>query len=228
MRQIKIDEMPAQGSFDWRRERLGKFTGSCIHQLLTSGRKKEEIFGQSALKYIRKVAAERCLNDKMVNDDELFAVFCEQTEVYNKAIAWGKEQELNARALFSKVSGYNIELPSCVDHASIANYAASPDGICFEKDCIIEIKCPNYETAFEYATRIENARTLFETEPKYYWQMQAEMDCTGASSGIFISYCPFLAKPIHYAVIDRVEDDINKLRERVKLANEFIEEYYKL
>ena len=228
MRNLKIDDMPAQGSFDWRRERLGKFTGSNIYKLLQSGKKKSDIFGQTAMAYIRKVAAERCLNAKMVNDDELFAVFCEQTEISSKAIAWGKEQELNARALFRKITGYEIEIPSSVEHSSIANYAASPDGICFEHDFIIEIKCPNYETAFEYQTSIKDANTLLETEPKYYWQMQAEMDCTGASKGVFISYCPFLAKPLHYAFIERVEDDVNKLRERVKLANEFIEEYYKL
>lgn len=228
MRKLRIDDMPAQGSLDWRRERLGKFTGSNISQLLTTGRGKTDIFGQTALKYIRKVAAERTLNEKMVNNDELFAVFCEHTEISNKAIAWGKEQELNARCLFEKITGYEIEIPSSVDHASIAHYAASPDGICFEQDFIIEIKCPNYETAFEYQTRVKDAQSLLETEPKYYWQMQAEMDCTGASKGIFISYCPFLEKAIHYAEIERVEDDINKLRERVKLANEFIEEYYKL
>ena len=42
--------------------------------------------------------------------------------------------------------------------------------------------------------------------------------------GIFIVYCPWLSKPIHWAEIDRVEDDIKLMEDRVILANDFINE----
>ena len=76
----------------------------------------------------------------------------------------------------------------------------------------------------KYRTLIHDAASLKETEPKYYWQMMAEMSCTGATSGIFITYCPWLSKPIHWSEIDRNEDDVKLMESRVMLANEFIEE----
>lgn len=223
MKIIDCENTPNQGSLDWRRERLGKFTGSNISKLLNSGRKKEDVFGATAVSYITKVAAERHLNSAMVSDDDLFAVFAEQTEIYSKAIAWGHEQEMNARILFRDTIKHDVLIPSSVEHPEIENYAASPDGIVHEEDMVVEIKCPNFETAFLYSCKIKDGATLLEVKPEYYWQVQAEMDCTGASKCAFVVYCPFLAKPLHIVYIERNDEDINKLRERIKLANEYIE-----
>ena len=76
----------------------------------------------------------------------------------------------------------------------------------------------------KYRTLIHDAASLKEVEAKYYWQMMAEMSCTGANSGVFITYCPWLSKPIYWAEIERVEDDIKLMEERVILANKFIDE----
>ena len=73
-----------------------------------------------------------------------------------------------------------------------------------------------------YLTLIPDASSLKETDPNYYWQMMAEMSCTGAKSGIFIVYCPWLSKPIHWAEIERVDDDIELMEQRVIIANDFI------
>ena len=119
------------------------------------------------------------------------------------------------------------ELSSC-KHDTIPYFAASPDGAIYGRDGgdikIIEVKCPNINTYMKYRTLIHDAASLKETEPKYYWQMMAEMSCTGAKGGIFIVYCPWLSKPIHWAEIDRVEDDIKLMEDRVILANDFINE----
>ena len=61
--------MSEQGTLEWQRMRLGKFSGSNIHKLMGKARNKSDIFSQTALTYIKEVAAERCLNQKMVDDD---------------------------------------------------------------------------------------------------------------------------------------------------------------
>lgn len=226
MKTIDCETSPNQGSLDWRRERLGKFTGSSVSKLFNSGRKKEDVFGQTAVSYITKVAAERHLNNAMVEDDEMFAEFAEQTTINNKAIAWGHEQELNARYFFKIATGYEVRIPSLVPHGEIDNYAASPDGIVPEEDLVVEIKCPGYETAFHYSQTIRDGSSLLAVKPEYYWQVQAEMDCTEASRCAFVVYCPFLAKPLHIVYIDRNNEDIAKLHERIKLANEYIEQNF--
>lgn len=58
---IDINEgrSPLQGSLEWHRARLGHWTGSAIGKLMVSGRKKDEVFGDTAKSYIFKVLAER-------------------------------------------------------------------------------------------------------------------------------------------------------------------------
>lgn len=63
--------MIEQGSKDWLVARLGNFTGSRIGDLMTSGKKKGELFGKTALSYIYEVAAERNLLPKYIKDDLL-------------------------------------------------------------------------------------------------------------------------------------------------------------
>ena len=192
------------------------------------GRKKEEVWSETARSYIYQVAGERLFNEKFLEDDGIFQDYLDLTSVSTKAMQFGSDQEDAAKSLFMQMNfpeGEITELSSC-KHDTIPYFAASPDGAIYGRDGgdikIIEVKCPNINTYMKYRTLIHDAASLKETEPKYYWQMMAEMSCTGAKSGIFIVYCPWLSKPIHWAEIERVENDIELMEQRVILANDFI------
>ena len=190
-----------QRSISWFRSRIGFLTGSKIADIMKSGRKKDEIFSETAKTYLFQVAGERLFNPTFLNDDGIFQDYIDQVSVNTKAMQWGADQEDAAKSLFMQMNfpeGEIVELSSC-KHDTIPYFAASPDGAIYDA-------------------------SLKETEPKYYWQMMAEMSCTGAKGGIFIVYCPWLSKPIHWAEIDRVEDDIKLMEDRVILANDFINE----
>ena len=220
-----------QRSLDWYRLRCGHITGSKVADIMKSGRKKDEVFSETAKAYLFQVAGERLFNPTFLNDDGIFQDYIDQVSVNTKAMQWGSDQEDAAKSLFMQINfpeGEIVELSSC-KHDTIPYFAASPDGaIYYGRDGeylkIIEVKCPNINTYMKYRTLIHDAASLKETEPKYYWQMMAEMSCTGAKGGIFIVYCPWLSKPIHWAEIDRVEDDIKLMEDRVILANDFINE----
>ena len=220
-----------QRSLDWYRLRCGHITGSKVADIMKSGRKKDEVFSETAKAYLFQVAGERLFNPTFLNDDGIFQDYIDQVSVNTKAMQWGADQEGAAKSLFMQMNfpeGEIVELSSC-KHDTIPYFAASPDGaIYYGRDGeylkIIEVKCPNINTYMKYRTLIHDAASLKETEPKYYWQMMAEMSCTGAKGGIFIVYCPWLSKPIHWAEIDRVEDDIKLMEDRVILANDFINE----
>lgn len=216
-----------QRSLEWHRLRIGCFTGSKIGDLMKSGRKKEQIFGDTAMSYIFKVAAERMLNPVFVNDDELFGQYVEQQQVYSKAIIWGQEQEDNAKDLLMKKNPEweLADLSSC-KHDTIKFYAASPDGLIYDRkeQMIVEVKCPNPDTHIKYVSCIKDNDTLKATKPEYYYQMQAEMDCTNTPKGIFVSYCPWLTHPIHIVPIARDEEAIILIQSRVKQANELVED----
>ena len=216
-----------QRSLDWHRLRIGSFTGSKIGDLMKSGRKKEQIFGDVATSYIYKVAAERMLNPVFVNDDELFGQYIEQQQVYSKAIIWGQEQEDNAKdLLMRKNPEWELSDVSSCKHDTIPHFAASPDAIIYDRKKLMigEIKCPSVHTFVRYLVEIKDAESLKKVQPDYFYQMQAEMACTNAESGIFVAYCPWLVKPIHIVPIERDEEAIKAIEERVVKANEIVEQ----
>ena len=216
-----------QRSLDWFRLRCGSFTGSKIGDLMKSGKKKEQIFGETALSYIFKVAAERMLNPVFVNDDELFGQYIEQQQVYSNAIIWGQEQEDNAKDLLMKKNPeWELADVSSCKHDTIPHFAASPDAIIYDRKKLMigEIKCPSVHTFVRYLVEINDAESLKKVQPDYFYQMQAEMACTNAESGIFVAYCPWLVKPIHIVPIERDEEAIKAIEERVVKANEIVEQ----
>lgn len=225
-----ITDNVEQRSLEWHRLRCGCITGSKVADIMKSGRKKDEIFSETAKAYLFQVAGERMFNPAFLNDDDIFQDYIDQVSVSTKAMQWGSDQEDAAKSLFMQMNFPECEiteLSSC-KHDTIPYFAASPDGAIYGRDGedikIIEVKCPNINTYMKYRTLIHDAVSLKETESKYYWQMMAEMSCTGANGGIFIVYCPWLSKPIYWAEIERVEDDIKLMEERVVLANKFIDE----
>ena len=216
-----------QRSLDWHRLRIGSFTGSKIGDLMKSGRKKEQIFGDVATSYIYKVAAERMLNPVFVNDDELFGQYIEQQQVDSKAIVWGQELEENAKDLLMKKNPeWELADVSSCKHDTIPHFAASPDAIIYDRKKLMigEIKCPSVHTFVRYLVEIKDAESLKKVQPDYFYQMQAEMACTNAESGIFVAYCPWLLKPIHIVPIERDEEAIKAIEERVVKANEIVEQ----
>ena len=193
------------------------------------GRNKKTPWSETALSYIYQIAGERLFNPDFLNDDDIFQDYIDQVYVNTKAMQWGADMEDQAKDCFCQLpqnEGIEIADVSSCKHDTIPYFAASPDGAIYGRDGgdikIIEVKCPNINTYMKYRTLIHDASSLKETEPKYYWQMMAEMSCTGAKGGIFIVYCPWLSKPIHWAEIERVDDDIELMEQRVILANDFI------
>lgn len=221
---IDINEgrSPLQGSLEWHRARLGHWTGSAIGKLMVSGRKKDEVFGDTAKSYIFKILAERSLSEKVVEDDEMFALYVEQTGIFNKAVQWGHDNEEEARRLYAELNKVEVTEVSSVEHLDIALYAASPDGCVKSTDKVIEIKCPNPDTAVRYRYLIKDAESLKKANSDYYWQVMAEMDCTGATACDFIVYCPFLAEPMYVVTIPRNDEAIATIHERIAEAEDFI------
>lgn len=225
-----ITDNVEQRSLEWHRLRCGCITGSKVADIMKSCRKKDEIFSETAKAYLFQVAGERLFNPAFLNDDDIFQDYIDQVSVSTKAMQWGSDQEDAAKELYMQMNfpeGEITELSSC-KHDTIPYFAASPDGAIYGRAGgdikIIEVKCPNINTYMKYRTLIHDSASLKEVEPKYYWQMMAEMSCTGATSGIFITYCPWLSKPIHWAEIGRIDDDIKIMEGRVILANDFINE----
>lgn len=226
------DSNAEQRSLDWFRARLGMFTGSRVSDLMTTSRKKDEIFGETAKSYIYELAAERMMKQKYVDDDEYFEMYLQLTSISSKAMEWGSKQEGNARNayesfMFPDGNAEFGEVSSC-RHPDIAHFAASPDGLVLDRSTgkyhVLEIKCPNMSTYMRYRSEIRDADSLKAVKKEYYWQTQAEMACTDTDRCDFISFNPWVEKPLHVVTIERNDTDINAMLERVRLADEMVEE----
>lgn len=223
-----ISNNETQRSAEWMRLRLGRVTGSKVYTLMSSGRKKDTMFSATGMTYIYQLAAERQFNPEFLNDESMFEDYVHQVDITTKAMQWGIDNEDAARSLFERITDKEVLEVSTCPHDTIANFAASPDGMIHDVDGdgnmgVLEIKCPNLGTFAQYKTEVHCAEDLKRVKPEYYWQMQAEMDCTGAVCGKFVAYCPWLSEPIHIAHIERVDDDIELMEEKVIAANRLID-----
>jgi putative phage-type endonuclease len=215
-----------QHSLGWYRDRLGNFTGSMIGKLMMV--KKNGDFYDTALSYIYQVAAERSMNEKIVEDDTLFEAYVEATDITTKAMRWGTEQEVNARELYAKIKKVNVEERGSVEHPTIPFFASSPDGYIpakgKRKAGCLEIKCPNQSTYIKYRHEIKDNESFKKCNADYYYQCQSHMMCTGAEYCDFVVYCPFQKDPIYIYRVLPDEDAKELIKSNIEKAEEIIKE----
>lgn len=216
----------AQHTLDWYRCRLGMITGSNVGLIMKSGRGKD--FSDTAESYLYQLVSERTMNPAVVNNDELFELYLNQTSVTTKAMQWGNEQEANARSLYIQRTGLRmVEVGSC-KHDSIEKFASSPDGFYYNEDTgekiCLEIKCLSQKEYIKYLDSVTDADSLYKANSQYFYQCHAHMMVTGATATDFVVYNPFQRIPIYIVRIEKNEEVAKAITERVALANEFIEE----
>ena len=174
-----------QGTEEWRLARLGKVTASRV----SDARSKKGTATRA--NYIADILAERLTGTVA----ETFT---------NSYMEWGTLNEPLARAAYQIQTGRWVEQIAIVDHPTIHNFAASPDGLV--GDGLIEIKCPKTSTHISYLTSGEVPTT-------YKNQMMAQMACTGRRWVDFVSFDPRLPERLQLFVVrfEPPEEDIKSL-----------------
>ena len=171
-----------QGTPEWFAARLGKATGSRIADIIA---KTKTGYSTSRANYAAQLVCER-LTGKVA---ESFT---------NAAMQWGTETEPLARAAYEVKTGEMVDQVGFVDHPSIENSGASPDGL-VGLFGMLEIKCPNT------ATHIETLLSQ-QVPTKYITQMQWQMACAGRQWCDFVSFDPRMPENLQL-FIKRVEYD---------------------
>jgi hypothetical protein len=167
-----------QNSEQWDRLRIGRFTASEIHKLMTEPRskaaKENGELSETAKNYIMVKVAETLSGRK--NPDS-----------YAYPIVYGKETEPEAIEYFIERTGFNYEKIGFIafsDHAG-----GSPDGLVNGNE-ILEIKCPwSIATQVDYLM-LTDQYDLKRMFPEYYWQCQANLLFTDTKLCHFVTYDP--------------------------------------
>lgn len=196
------ETMIEQGTEEWRRQRLGKATGSRIADIIAKG--KSGASSASRKNYAAQLVIERLTEEV-------------QPGFSSEPMEWGNDKEPEARAAYAflRADGVTVTKAGFVDHPRIPMAGASPDSYVGE-DGLLEIKCPNSATHME---------TILGKSPpaKYMTQMQWVMACTGRQWCDFVSYDPRFPENLALHVI-RVPRDQKRIIELETEVSIFLRE----
>ena len=191
-----------QRTDEWFASRLGKATASRIADIIAKTKT-----GPSASRenYAVQLVLERITQSK----GESYS---------NAAMQWGTETEPLARQAYELKRGLFVDEVGFIDHPTIANSGASPDGL-VGTDGLVEIKCPNS------ATHMETLVTR-KIPQKYIPQMTWQMACTGRSWCDFVSFDPRFPENLQI-FIERIECDPTYVRMLELEVTQFLDEVEK-
>lgn len=153
-----------QGSDGWRAYKCGKVSASRIIDIMP-GTKGNYL--ASRKNYMAELICEILTGQSGAN-------------FVSPAMARGTETEALARSAYEAITGNMVDEIGFIDHDTIIDFGASPDGLVNLDGCI-EIKCPN--TATHIDTLINGTIKI-----DYIYQMQTVMLCGNRQWCDFISF----------------------------------------
>jgi putative phage-type endonuclease len=170
-----------QGTAEWHELRRGKVTASRVADILA---KTKTGTSASRQNYLIELALQR--TTKTI-----------EPSYTNAAMEWGTATEPQARVAYEVASNNFVDQVAFIDHPTIKGFGCSPDGIVGEG--LIEIKCPNSATHWEYYKAKKPPK-------KYFIQMQAQMACTGAKWCDFVSFDPRMPERSQLLIVNVPRD----------------------
>lgn len=184
-----------QRSDEWFAARLGKVTASRVADVMA---KTKSGPAASRKNYMHELLCQRLTG--------------EREEGYESAaMKWGTETEPFARSAYEARFGVLVEEVGFIDHPSIPNFGASPDGL-VGLEGMTEFKCPNTATHVEYLTGGN-------IDTRYIYQVQTQMACAVRKWCDFVSYDPRLPDKLSMFVqriywddhmIGTIEDEVTQ------------------
>lgn len=168
-----------QRSQAWMDARLGRLTGSRAGDMLTTI--KSGAWGASRKNLLMQLVLER--------------VTCKSQErvVQTQAMQDGIEREADALRLYEHITGRALRVSGFLRHADL--YAGcSLDGHVGDFEEIVEVKCPQAATHWEYL------RTGV-VPPDYYWQCIHGLWMTGARHCDWMSFHPEFPEKLRFKLV---------------------------
>lgn len=190
-----------QGDEAWQKLRLGVITASEAHNVISKPRSGTK-WSDMKVSYFHSLLAEVCTGST--------------PEINAKALAWGKQYEDDARALFEFMTGVEVTSTPIIYRDDSLRTACSPDGLC-SNGFGLELKCPFTSRDF-MKFRLGGFDAI---KSAYMAQVQFSMWCTGKNAWFFSNYDPRMKREgLHFVVVER---DQNYMDDFDEMVPEFIE-----
>jgi putative phage-type endonuclease len=189
--------MIIQGSPEWFNARIGKITASRMADVMARTKTGP---GAARKNYMAELLCQRLTGAR-------------EDGYVNTAMQRGIDMEPMARSSYEMFKGVMVQEVGFINHPTIANLGASPDGLVNGKGSL-EIKCPN--TA-QHIACIQSGKA----DPKYFWQMQTQMICAEREWCDFASFDDRLPEELQLFVT-RVPLDPDKVKEMLEETGKFL------
>ncbi|ANP19119.1 YqaJ viral recombinase family protein [Escherichia coli] len=175
-----------QGDDGWHKLRLGVITASEVHNVIAKPRSGSK-WPDTKISYFHTLLAEVCTGVA--------------PEVNAKSLAWGKQYEDDARALFEFIADVTVSETPIIFRDESMRTACSPDGLCSDGNGL-ELKCPFTSRDF-MKFRLGGLDAI---KPAYMAQVQFSMWVTDKDAWYFANYDPRMKREgLHYVVVERDE-----------------------
>lgn len=214
-----------QRTFEWFLNRIDKFTGSKIPDLMKQGRAKGEEWGETA----KGVILEMATLQTMTEEGRAEYIYQQMKKEFVQT-RWGNDNEDTARRAYCALTGYEVDVTGFTVNPKCPYHSGSFDGDIVGQvedgtNGIIEIKCP-----FNPVNHIQNLnlmRTGLDVKHEYYGQIQSNIETAGAAWCDFVSFDPRQDEN-HRLVVIRVYRDeiyISAMMERIHQAKRILDRY---
>jgi len=168
---------------------------SGFKKMMTSGRKKDEVFGATAISYAEEIV------------QAMLGVYNDFTSA---EMQWGIDNEPHAIKRYEMEKFTTVDQKQRIIHPKYDYISGEPDGLV--DGGIIEVKCPN--SANHFKNIIEGAQIEL-----YKWQIQGYLWLTDRNWCDFVSYDPRYPVELQISInrVVRDEDMIQQLEERSQI-----------
>lgn len=210
-----VTKSPEQKEYEWREKRHGKITASTLPDLMKAG--KGTPYGKAFFDALYLVRYERRTGVTRENGS-------------NKAFDWGHENEPLAvewvrSQLMDEVRSCTTDFEDIVFNEPFAGFGDSPDFYVYAPDGTIkalgEIKCPMSQG------KIETLQFVNEITDKdeYYWQFLGHFVGMPTVQALYYVIYDGYTNTGRIIAMNRADhvDNIQKLTDRIKFADELVE-----
>ena len=210
----------------WDQMRLGKFTSSKIHCLMT---KKE--LTEDGIAYIHQKAGELLSGRSTCGEED---------KIEDESTVWGITNEPVAIQEFGQKMGIKFLVVGKMIHQPGSRFSSTPDALWVLNSSVIkenhynvasvEVKCPHKFHRFIPLYQCKTTKDLKAKSKNYYWQVLDQMDNCCAAVGYFVVYHPYFPAGNNMRIIEfrKIDlwDDFSFLQQRKKQALEIFGHIY--
>lgn len=214
-------------SKEWNQFRLGKFTSSKAHSLMT-----DKPLTKESRTYINQKVGEFITGQPGCSEEE--------QNIENEYTAHGVSTEPESLRVFSAKMNVQFLVTGKLIHQPGTRFSSTPDALWIINSSVtkenhynvatVEAKCPFKFPVFISLFRCKTPADLKEYSKPYYWQVLDQMDTCGASVGYFLVYHPMfpVGKNLRIIEFKQVElwNDFAFMKQRKAQALEIFSKVY--